>query len=109
MALVQRIKEVCKEQGITVAELERKCGIGNGIIARWKTSKPSYDRLAKVASALGVSVDYLQTGAKQKEPPPTQQGGELDAEFIRLFQMLTPEQQARELAYLRELTGGRGM
>lgn len=65
--MVQRIKELCKEKGITIAELERKCGIGNGIIARWKTSKPSYERLLAVASALETSVEYLQTGEGQKE------------------------------------------
>lgn len=68
--MVQRIKELCKGKGITIAELERRCGIGNGIISRWKASKPSYDRLAKVASELDTTVEYLQTGKTQKEPTP---------------------------------------
>lgn len=104
MALVQRIKELCKEQGITVAELERKCGIGNGIIARWKTSKPSYDRLAKVASALGVSVDYLQTGEKQKETPSTKDGRGLE-EATKYLQ-LNPENRAIVDALIDQLLKG---
>lgn len=72
--MVQRIKALCKEKGITVAELERRCSIGNGIIARWKTSKPSYERLSVVAKKLDTTVEYLLTGEEQKESPP--QGGE---------------------------------
>lgn len=101
--MVQRIKELCKAKGITVAELERRCGIGNGIIARWKTSKPSYERLAKVAKELETSVEYLQTGEGEKEKPPTQ-GGELSTEaeeLIRLFDLASPELRAAALAVLK--------
>lgn len=71
--MVQRIRELCKQKGITIAELERRCGIGNGIIARWEKSKPSYDRLLKVAEELDSTVDYLKNGEKT-EKAPTQEG-----------------------------------
>lgn len=64
--MVDRIKELCKQKGITIAELERKCEIGNGIIARWKKSKPSFERVAKVANFLGVTPEYLLMGEKEK-------------------------------------------
>lgn len=92
--MVQRIKALCKEKGITVAELERRCSIGNGIIARWKTSKPSYERLSVVAKELDTTVKYLLTGEEQKESPP--QGGELSEKDVRLiewFRSLPPEKQ----------------
>jgi transcriptional regulator with XRE-family HTH domain len=57
--MIDKIRALCKEQGITIAELERRAGIGNGVVARWKTSKPSYERVALVADVLGVSPDYL--------------------------------------------------
>ena len=66
--MVERIRTLCKEKGISVAELERRCGIGNGIVARWKTSKPAYDRLAAVASELEVTVDYLRGLTDEKKP-----------------------------------------
>lgn len=92
--MVQRIKALCKEKGITVAELERRCFIGNGIIARWKTSKPSYERLSVVAKELDTTVDYLLTGEEQKGSPP--QSGELSEKDVRLiewFRSLPPEKQ----------------
>lgn len=97
--MVQRIKELCKDKGITVAELERKCGIGNGIIARWKTSKPSYERLAKVASALETSVEYLQTGEAQKEPPQPEAEtvDPLDQEIFDRIKRLSAEDKVKVL------------
>lgn len=57
--MFSKIVELCLVQNITIAELERLSGFGNGTIYRWKTSKPGADKLKKVADCLGVSVDYL--------------------------------------------------
>lgn len=51
--------------------MEQQLGFGNGVIGRWNKSKPSYDRLEKVANALGVPVSYL-TGEEQKEKHSTE-------------------------------------
>ena len=48
MELLTRIRNLCRNQGISIAELERKAGIGNGIIARWSKSKPSTENLKDV-------------------------------------------------------------
>lgn len=79
---------------------------------------PSPEEAAKMCALLEVEPEDILTEqadidlvrsllVEQKEPSTTQEGRGLDAEFIRLFKALTPEQQERELAYLRELTGGR--
>ena len=70
---VDNIRSACKERGITLAELERALGIGNGVIAKWETSKrnPPYDKICKIADYLKVSVERL-TGEKEK---PTENGG----------------------------------
>lgn len=57
--LVENIRALCKGRELTLAELERKTGIGNGVIARWATSSPRVDNLAKVADYFGVTVDDL--------------------------------------------------
>mgnify|MGYP002515605954 CR=1 FL=1 len=36
---VQNIRDACEKKGITLAELERKLGIGNGVIASWEKAK----------------------------------------------------------------------
>lgn len=57
--LLDGIKARCKEKGITIAELERKAGIGNGVIGRWDKLNPRLDNLFAVASALEVPVEEL--------------------------------------------------
>ena len=54
-----KLLALCKENGITFHKLEKECGIGNGIIARWKTSSPTVANLKAVADYFGVTVDEL--------------------------------------------------
>ena len=57
--LFQKISDICSQKGLSVSELERRCGFANAAIRKWKTSSPSADNLAKVADVLEVSVDCL--------------------------------------------------
>lgn len=57
--ILQRIAQLCKQRGITIAALERNVGISNGTISRWGKSSPTVDNLKKVADYFGVSVDVL--------------------------------------------------
>lgn len=94
--MVSRIKELCKQQGTSIAKLEKKLGFGNGVIARWKTSNPSYERLSKVAKELGTSVEYLQTGEPEKEKPTPVSGDGLssgEAKLLTLFRQVPEESQ----------------
>lgn len=56
---MDKIKSLCKEKKITVAELERNTGISNGQIRKWDNSTPGVDKLKLVADYFDVSVDYL--------------------------------------------------
>lgn len=68
--MVEEIRALCKQQGISLTKLEQKLGFGNGVIGRWDKSKPSYDRIVKVADALGVSVSDITGEGIKKEPTP---------------------------------------
>lgn len=57
--MVDKIRQLCKESGNTLASLERTLGIGNGVIARWDAHKPSVDRAKAVADFFGCTVDEL--------------------------------------------------
>ena len=57
--IYENIKAICDEMGITISELEKKAGIGNGVIGGWRTSIPRADKLKAVADVLGVTVDEL--------------------------------------------------
>ena len=59
MNIYLMIKALCAEHGISIAELEKKCGIGTKTINKWGVSSPSVDKLDRIADFFGVSVDYL--------------------------------------------------
>lgn len=55
----EKIKELTKERGISVRELEKRLGFSNGYFSKWKNVSPNSDGLQKVANYFDVSVDYL--------------------------------------------------
>ncbi len=59
MDLFDRVKMICDQRGITVAEMERCAGLGERSTYNWKRTSPTTDKLQKVADYFGVSVDYL--------------------------------------------------
>ena len=56
---IANIRALCKERKITIAELERNTGLGNGVIARWDGASPRIEGVKAVADYFGVSVDDL--------------------------------------------------
>lgn len=97
--MLERIKELCKAQGKTLASLEKECGLGNGTISKWDKVSPSIDKVILISHALEVTVGEI---LGEKNPVPTNEDRQ-KAEFIDLWAHLSPEQKKRELAYLREL------
>ena len=59
MTLLDRIKYLANSRSVTLAEIERKTDLSNGIIRKWDTSYPSIDKIEKVADYFQVSTDYL--------------------------------------------------
>lgn len=55
----EKIKELTKEKGISVRELEKRLGYSNGYFSKWKSVSPNSEGLSKVADYFNVSVDYL--------------------------------------------------
>lgn len=54
-----RIKELCKEKHITMAEIAAKIGINPITLSQSLNGNPTLSRLQEVASALGVNVSEL--------------------------------------------------
>lgn len=61
------ISNLCKEKGISIARLERECGLGNATVRGWKNSMPNADNLKRVADYFGVSVDSLMAAVEKTE------------------------------------------
>lgn len=53
-----KVKALCEAKGISIAELEKTLGIGNGTIGKWKNNDivPSLTSIKKIANYFGVSV-----------------------------------------------------
>ena len=54
-----RIKEVCKEKGITVSQLAEKMGIKQESLSRAINGNPTLETLERIASALDVDITKL--------------------------------------------------
>lgn len=57
--IYENIKELCTKRGISIAQLERQAGLGNGTIGKWREATPGVDKLNSVAKELKVSVKTL--------------------------------------------------
>ena len=79
MNTFQRIQSLANQKGISIAELERRLNLSNGLIARWKKSAPSSKGLVAIADYFDVSVDYLLGRDKEEYE------GEEDPEEIRIM------------------------
>lgn len=59
MQIYQNISRICREKGISVAQLEREMQIPGGTLNRWSAIKPNVYAVADVADHLQVSIDEL--------------------------------------------------
>ena len=57
--IYENVKKIAEEKGISISALEKKAGLGNGVISGWKTSSPTVANLKSVADVLKVKVDKL--------------------------------------------------
>lgn len=57
--MVEKIKSLAKERGMTIAQVEKECGIGQKSIYNWDSSVPAVDKVLRVATLLGTTVDEL--------------------------------------------------
>lgn len=67
MSIVKKIKNICVENDMSLAELERAAGLTNGSIRRWDDSLPNIKNVEKVADYFKCSVDFL-LGRDESEP-----------------------------------------
>lgn len=66
MTVLERIKTLCKEKGISITTLEQILEYSNGSLSKAKDIPSS--RIRNIAEFFNVSTDYLLTG-KEKEIP----------------------------------------
>ena len=59
MSIKEKVKELCKENGISLNKLEREIGVASGYLS--KLDNPGIKTIKHIAHYFDVSVDYLIT------------------------------------------------
>jgi len=54
-----RVKEVCKEKGVTLAEVASKIGIAQASLSKMLGGNPTIDTLERIATALNAPITEL--------------------------------------------------
>ena len=105
------LREELDYQGITVKELSLKSTVAKGALDSYlgrQASMPPADAAVRIASALGVTVEYLINGDEN--------GGEKNTIFIsnpkkrivlRIFDELLPEDQTLTMDFIKMLKKNR--
>ena len=67
MLTYDTIKMLCTKKGVTITGTEKELGFSRGSLCKVDTSKPSMEKVQKLADYFDVSVDYLMTGKETPE------------------------------------------
>lgn len=89
MNFAERLKKVRQEKGLSQSDLAKSAGIHYTQIGRYenKGARPAADILAKIATALGVSSDYLMNGTAEDVANDTLTDKDLLKQFKTIEQM----------------------
>lgn len=74
MTVGERIKNLREQQGMTLEELGNKVGVGKSTVRKWENGmieNMRRDKIAKLASALGVTPLYLMGWEIKEQPLPS--------------------------------------
>lgn len=56
--IYNKIIKYCNENSLSVSAFEKKCGLTNGTIGKWKNGgNPSLETLHKIVLATGIPID----------------------------------------------------
>lgn len=54
----EKVVAYCTENGISVGEFERRCGLSNGAAGKWKTAAPRLDTVMKIMKATDTDIGF---------------------------------------------------
>lgn len=90
--LVERLKTLADERGISLTKAFTESGVGKNFISNMKTSNPSMGKITMLANYFGVSVDYLLGKTDEKEKAPA---GDTDEELNEYLEFLRTDPNYR--------------
>lgn len=57
--ILENIKRLCDERGMSIYGLEKEMNLGNGTIGKWENSSPRIETVKRIADFFDVSIDDL--------------------------------------------------
>lgn len=57
--IFEKVKQAALEKGMSIAQIEKEAGIGNGTIRRWDESNPRIDKLQAVSKILNKPIEFF--------------------------------------------------
>jgi transcriptional regulator with XRE-family HTH domain len=102
-----RIRAAREQQGWTQDQLATAVGVSRSAVAQWETGRAGQvtTNLTRVASALGVGVEFLMHGRDRFAPGKVNSSDELA--ILRLYRECLPEDRQLLLRTARRLVGKR--
>lgn len=67
MDLKERIKELCKINGVSMNKVESDLNFGKGYISKLGKSTPNVSKIRQIADYFDVTVDYLMSGKESSQ------------------------------------------
>ena len=56
--IYNRIINYCNQNSLSVSAFEKKCGLANGTVGKWRDGgNPSLETVQKIVSATGISIE----------------------------------------------------
>lgn len=62
-----RVEKLANDLGISIFELEKRAGLSNGTIGKWRYCSPRIENVARVAVALHVPIETLLRDDDEQE------------------------------------------
>lgn len=105
LANINKIKELCKEKGISQTYISKKLGLAPSYLTDVANGKNtiSPERLSQIADILGTTTDYLEDKSDEKNVPVVRYDRHT-REFISRYEQLSPDQKKLVDALLAELS-----
>lgn len=98
----KRFIELCNSRGVTPSYVGLQVGVSKAAVSGWKNgSSPRDTQIKKIADYFGVPVSYFSEEAPETEKAPAPSKG--TEVFMKMYDMLTPERQARLYETLSDL------
>ena len=92
---MSRIRDIRKQNGVTMKELGKAVGVGESTISMYENGKrqPDNSMLLKIADYFNVSVDYLLGRDEQQKMPTVEDDGLSDRQraFMESVRSMSPE------------------